>query len=340
MVTTVADVLDAAGHFKIDGRPVRARPLEGGHIHETWLIEGEGSKYVVQQLNTAIFGDLDAMTSNLRVVTESLDLPNRALETADGGLRWHAWRAFRYIEGAHRPGPAPPLDVVEEIGRAFGEFHRRAAAIDPDALAVTLPGFHDPPGRLRSLDGMAAEDPLGRLAAVGAELSAVDGHRHLAAAAGVIDPPNVPRRVAHFDAKADNVLVDDRNGRVRAIVDLDTVMAGSVLWDVGDLARSLTTTESEDAADASRVRFLQERFDALLHGYLAEADGFLTPAEHAGLTVAPVIVTFEQAVRFLADHLAGDRYYRVLRPSQNLERARTQLALLDSMLASGLGPRQ
>jgi Ser/Thr protein kinase RdoA (MazF antagonist) len=162
----------------------------------------------------------------------------------------------------------------------------------------------------------------------------------LATSAGAIDPPAVPCRVAHFDAKADNVLLDNDTGRVRAIVDLDTVMPGSVLWDVGDLARSLTTTEAEDVADASRVTFLQERFDALLGGYCREADAFLTPSEQAALTVAPAVVTFEQAVRFLTDHLAGDLYYRVAHAGHNLERARTQLALLESMLAAGLGPRQ
>ncbi|HWW52983.1 MAG TPA: aminoglycoside phosphotransferase family protein [Acidimicrobiales bacterium] len=340
-MTSAAEVLAAADHFTLEGRPpTSVCRLEGGHIHETWLVEGAGPKYVVQRLNSAIFGDLDAMMTNLLVVTEALDLPNRPVETPGGAFRWNEWRAFPYLEGTHRPGPAPSLDVVEEIGRAFGEFHCRAATIDPDRLAVTLPGFHDLSGRLRTLDRVVAEDPVGRGADVAPELAAVRRRRSLSTASESIDPPNVPRRVAHFDAKPDNVLLDNETGRVRAIVDLDTVMAGSVLWDVGDLARSLSTTEPEDAVDAGRVRFLDARFDALVRGYRREADRLLNPAEQAGLTVAPVIVTFEQAVRFLADHLAGDRYYRVTRAGHNLERARTQLALVESMLAAGLGPGQ
>ena len=337
-MTSPADVLAAAGHFRLEGGlPTTACRLEGGHIHETWLVAGGGPRYVVQRLNTKIFADLDAVMSNLVIVASALGLAARPLETTTGALRWGDWRVFPYIEGTHGPGVAPSLGAVEEIGRAFGEFHRLALAIDPDRLAVTVPGFHAPSARLRDLDRSVAEDRLDRHAAAAAELAAVDRHRDLATAARLIDPPQVPRRVAHFDAKADNVLLD-ATGQVRAIIDLDTVMAGSVLWDVGDLARSLTTTEPEDATDPSRVRFLEVRFDALLGGYRREADAFLTPEELAGLAVAPVIVTFEQAVRFLTDHVAGDRYYRVTQPGQNLERARTQLALLESMLAAGLGP--
>jgi Ser/Thr protein kinase RdoA (MazF antagonist) len=235
----------------------------------------------------------------------------------------------------------PGLDAVREIARAFGEFHRRATtAINPSVLRVTIPGFHDPPARLRALSKVIAEDPAGRLADVENEVAAVDRYRRLGDASLAMQPPQVPQRVVHFDAKADNVLLDDRTGRVRAIVDLDTVMPGSVLWDVGDLARSLTATEAEDELDASRVTFHQERFDALLDGYRSEADAFLTPAELSGLTLAPVVVTFEQAVRFLTDHLAGDTYYRIAHPGHNAQRARAQLALLGSMVAAGLGPGQ
>lgn len=338
-MTAAADVLAAASHFSIEGGPpTKACPLGSGHIHETWLVAGGGPRYVVQRLNTKIFADLDAVMSNLVVIADALGLATRPVKTTAGALRWGDWRALPYVEGTHSPGVAPPLGVVEEIGRAFGEFHRRALAIDPDRLVVTMPGFHDPSARLRALDRAVAENALDRRAEVAPELAAVDRHRDLADAARLIDPPHVPRRVAHFDAKADNVLLDGI-GQVRAIIDLDTVMAGSVLWDVGDLARSLTTTEPEDAADPSRVRFLEAQFDALLRGYRREADAFLTPGERAGLDVAPVIVTFEQAVRFLTDHVAGDLYYRVTHPGQNLQRARTQLALLESMLAAGLGPK-
>jgi Ser/Thr protein kinase RdoA (MazF antagonist) len=141
-------------------------------------------------------------------------------------------------------------------------------------------------------------------------------------------PPTVPLRVAHFDAKADNFVVDD-GGRVRALIDLDTVMSGSWLWDVGDLARSTTGTRAEDEPDD--MAFDGDRFAALIDGYRGETDPILTATERDGLALAPLIVTFEQAVRFLTDHLAGDVYYRVARTGHNLDRCRAQLALLESM---------
>jgi N-acetylhexosamine 1-kinase len=340
-VTAEGDVLEAAAHFRLGGEPHTATVLETGHIHETWILRTEaGTRFIVQRLNGVVFADLDALTANLALVTTALDLPNRPVPTREGDLRWGRWRLFPYLEDTRTVGLAPTLTEVEEIGRAFGEFHRRAQAIDAGRLAVTLPGFHDPSARLGVLDAVVAADGCGRTSATGPELAEIDAHRRLAAAAASIDPPAVPRRVAHFDAKADNVLLDRATGRATAIIDLDTVMAGSVLWDVGDLARSLTTTVAEDDPEPERVVFSDERFAALLLGYRREADNFLTEAEIAVLTVAPVVVTFEQAVRFLSDYLAGDTYYRVSRPEQNLQRCRTQLALLRSMLRAGLGPGQ
>jgi Ser/Thr protein kinase RdoA (MazF antagonist) len=340
-VTGERDVLEAAAHFRLGAEPRRATPLGTGHIHETWILRTEaGTRFIVQRLNAVVFADLDAVTANLALVTVALDLPNRPVLTSEGELRWGPWRLFPYLENTRTVGPAPTLTEVEEIGRAFGEFHRSAEAIDVGRLAVTLPGFHDPSARLVALDAVAAADPCGRASVAGPELAEVDANRDLAAAGASIDPPRVPRRVAHFDAKADNVLLDQATGRTLAIIDLDTVMAGSVLWDVGDLARSLTTTVPEDDPEPERVSFSDERFAALLLGYRREADAFLTEHEIAGLPVAPVVVTFEQAVRFLSDYLAGDSYYRVTRPEQNLQRSRTQLALLRSMLRAGLGPGQ
>jgi N-acetylhexosamine 1-kinase len=331
--------LEAATHFRLDSPPADATPIESGHIHETWVVRThDGRRFVLQRLNEVVFPDLDSVTRNLVQICAVLDLPNRPVLTTDDEPRWGRWRVFPYLEGTSVIGSEPTREEVEEVARAFGEFHRRAAALDPEQLAVTIPNFHDPSARLSALDMVVVADPIDRAKTVVAELEEVSNYRWLAGAAGAIDPPTVLRRVAHFDAKAANVLLDDATGRARAIIDLDTVMPGSVLWDVGDLARSLTATAPEDSRHPDRVGFSEDRFAVLVTGYRREADAFLTPAEIDGLTVAPVIVTFEQAVRFLTDYLAGDRYYRVARPAHNLDRGRTQLALLKAMLAAGLGP--
>jgi aminoglycoside phosphotransferase (APT) family kinase protein len=141
-----------------------------------------------------------------------------------------------------------------------------------------------------------------------------------------------PVRVAHFDAKPDNVLIDDATGTARAVIDLDTVSAGSLLWDVGDLVRGTACAVVEDCPSADLAVFNIDRYRAVMAGYLSEAGGALSGPERDGLAVAPLVVTLEQAARFLADHLDGDRYYRVSRPNHNLDRANVAIALLASML--------
>ena len=135
----------------------------------------------------------------------------------------------------------------------------------------------------------------------------------------------LPVRVAHYDAKAANLLA----GLTVVVVDLDTVMPGSVLWDVGDMVRSSTGTADEDAA---MVSFDPYRYRALVDAWLAEVDDLVTEDERAALPRAGPVTTFEQAVRFLTDHLRGDVYFRVTRPGENLDRARNQLDLLRSMV--------
>jgi Ser/Thr protein kinase RdoA (MazF antagonist) len=143
---------------------------------------------------------------------------------------------------------------------------------------------------------------------------------------------DVPRRVAHNDAKVDNLLFDDTTDRVVCVTDLDTVMAGPVLWDVGDLLRSATCRAPEDEIDLERVAMDLDLARAVLAGYRQEAAGWITEAEVALLSLSGVVLLHEQAARFLTDHLAGDVYFRIFRPGQNLDRCRVQIKLLSSML--------
>ena len=141
----------------------------------------------------------------------------------------------------------------------------------------------------------------------------------------------IPQRVVHNDAKISNVLLDQATGEALCVVDLDTVMPGLSLYDFGDMVRSMTTTAAEDEPDASRVAVELPLFEGLARGYLAAAADFLTSAERQHLVTAGKLITLEQAVRFLADHLRGDVYYKTQHPNHNLDRCRTQLTLLESI---------
>jgi len=235
------------------------------------------------------------------------------------------WRAWRRVTGA-APVPTSTPAAAREAGRLLGRFHRGVAGLDPAGLTETLPGFHDPGRRLAALRAAVAADPCGRVAGVAEEIARAEaGEPLVALAAGLT--ARVRRRVAHYDAKLDNVLF--ASDEAVCLVDFDTVMPGAWFWDVGDLLRSASSPAAED--DPERSVAVPALYRAVLDGYRAGLSDAATPAEVEAAGHAGAIVTYEQAVRFLTDWIAGDVYYRISRPTQNLDRARAQFRLLASM---------
>lgn len=315
------------------------RPFGAGHINDTWLAETPGGAYVVQRVNTAVFTDPAAVTANILTVYRHVagELLPEPVPTVDDEGQWMVsdgsgtWRAWRRVPGEPRPAADAGPAALGAAGRLLGRFHALLDDLDPGAVAETLPGFHDPGRRLAALRAAVAADPCERVATVREEIAMAETGAPLAELAAALTG-RVPQRVAHFDAKLDNVLFDGDDA-VR-LVDLDTLMPGAWFWDVGDLLRSGATTAAEDEPDPTRVSVAPERYEAILDGYRqGRADGGapLDAAEREAVEAAGAIITYEQAVRFLTDWIAGDVYYRVHRPDQNLDRARTQFALLASM---------
>lgn len=335
----------AARDFHLPGPPHLFGPLAGGLIHRSWVIEAGGERFVLQRLNRSVFRDLNAVMANIRIVTSHLahrfteshgdEAIRRTLTlvAARDGRDWieddegHAWRCTLYVEGSESRLEARTPDDAYEAGAAFGTFSRHLADLAAP-LAVTIPGFHDTAGRLRALREAVAADPLGRVARVQGELEAIREHEMLAH----ILPPllasgTIPERPAHNDAKIANVLFDTATGHALGVLDLDTVMPGTALHDVGDLIRSTVGSVPEDAAAGAPMRVRPELFAALTKGWFAGVGATFTRAERDLFVTAGRIITYEQAIRFLADHVAGDVYYPVERPDHNLDRARAQLSL-------------
>ena len=290
-------------------------------------------RVVHQRLNTRVFADVATLADNVRRVTEHLAGPLRLYLAGDGGPvavdgDGAVWRTLTYLDGT---ASSPRFDSPAEA-RAAASAAARLVADLADLPGPPLPeviaGFHDVRRRLADLDRAASLDPAGRVVACRPEIDAVR------AVAGVADTVAVaradgrlPGRTVHNDAKADNVLFDAASGAAVALVDLDTVGPGTVLFDVGDLVRSGASTGPDDAGpDAVGVR--HDVVDAVLTTYAEAGNEFLTAAEVALLPLAGPLMTLEAAARFLTDHLEGDTYYPVDRPGHNLLRARTQLRLL------------
>jgi Ser/Thr protein kinase RdoA (MazF antagonist) len=327
----------AARAFDVAGSVVSVRPHPTGHINDGYLVTTDRRRYLLQRLNPSVLTDPDAVMANIVAVTEHLRAkgePTLTLVRARGDEpSWRddagvAWRMYLYLEAAHPLDVRSPHDAAI-VGRAFGRVHRLLADLDPGRLRVSMPGFHDPGRRVAQMEAAVEADPHDRLRDACSFVDALRTLRHVIDADSAL--AGLPERVAHNDAKAANLLVDEIGGRPPLVVDLDTVMPGSVLWDVGDMIRSSTGTPDEATATVS---FDTDRYQALVDSWLAEAGDLLTQQERDAVPAAGLVATFEQAVRFLTDHLLGDVYFRVTRPGQNLERAANQLNLLRSMAST------
>jgi Ser/Thr protein kinase RdoA (MazF antagonist) len=359
-LTDPARVRDLVGRFDLDAELDGVEPLPGGHINESYVATcrlGRGPvRFLLQGLNPDVFPDARRVMENVARVTEHLwavlagwagpDAGRRALRLVPAregtafveDQRGRAWRLYRFIEDTvTRQQPTGAADV-ERAARAFGTFQRDVASLPGPRLHETIPHFHDTPRRVEALEHAVECDVANRAAGAREAIARVLARSDLAPA--LVDAAargELPERVVHNDAKISNVLFDASSGEALCVVDLDTVMPGLSLYDFGDLVRSMAARAAEDECDLRRVRLEPELFAATARGYLAATGDLLSVPERELLVPAAQVIVYEQAARFLTDHLNGDRYYRIARPDQNLDRCRSQLALLESLLAQEPG---
>ena len=334
--------------FAVPGAFVSSEPHGSGHIHDTYLAtyahRAAERHVILQRLNTGVFPDTERLMANIQAVTATLrtglaqrpDAARRALQlipAASGecfvvGPAGDHWRCFAFVDDSASFDIADTPERARGAARAFGEFAARLSSYRGPRLHETIAGFHDTPLRLRALDCAAKEDSLRRRSHADPEWRRVLELAPIAPLLTVaLDRGGVPERIAHNDAKINNVLFDARTGEALCVIDLDTTMPGTVLSDFGDLVRTATCRAPEDCVDLHRVTMSAELYRAVLDGYLEGAAPILGEAERALMPTAGVVIAFETGVRFLTDHLLGDRYFHVTHPEQNLDRARCQLHL-------------
>jgi thiamine kinase-like enzyme len=300
-----------------------------GHINDTFKVETtSGVRYILQRVNTDIFPP-EMLKENVIRVTEHLKAKGiKSLEVI--GYE-NPWRLYAFLEGYQSVDLVTNPAEAELAAGAFAKFQNDLADLPSPRLGDIIPKFHDTVNRLKLLDEAAAADVKGRKASVAAELAFIDARREEAAKiVTMMANGEIPERITHNDTKINNVMLAADGTNV--VIDLDTTMPGSALYDFGDMVRTSTAAAAEDEKDISKVYSKKEYFEALVKGYLAQAK-FLTEAEKANLAFSGRLITLTIGIRFLTDYLAGDTYFRTAYPEHNLVRCRTQLKMVESMEA-------
>ena len=333
---------DIVRNFIID---VDVAAYGNGHINDTYIADSE-PRYILQRINHAIFKKPDEVMSNILGVTEFLrgkitaagGDPDRetltVIKTKDGESYYKTedgnyFRMYKYIENSVGYEMVENPEQFYEAAKAFGKFQRMLSDYPVEKLYDTIPLFHDTRKRFADFKKAVDDNIAGRKALVEKEIAFVLARE--ADASVVVDAiadGRVPLRVTHNDTKLNNVLLDATNGKGVCVIDLDTVMPGSLLYDYGDALRFGASTGAEDEVDLDKISFDLELFEAFTKGFLEEAGGDLTPTEIELLPFSAKLLTYECGMRFLGDYLNGDTYFKIHRENHNLDRARTQFKLV------------
>ena len=345
--------IEMARRFALPQGEITAEPYGNGHINDTLCVcvkTQEGTcRYIMQRVNRYVFKRPEDVIANIARVTEYLrgiiaaeggDPARETLTlvpTADGKLFAYdedgeLWRMYLFIEGTiSRDLPDTP-ELFALSGAAFGRFQRQMGGFPAASLVESIPDFHNTPARYAQLMDAVARNEAGRLGEVGEELAFCRRYeREVHTLLDALAAGEIPLRVTHNDTKLNNVLLDAQTGRGVCVIDLDTVMPGLAAYDFGDSIRFGANTAEEDERDLSKVSLSLPMFEAFARGFLGEAGQVMGRREIELLPMGAKLMTLECGMRFLADYLNGDKYFRIHRPGHNLDRARTQFALVRSM---------
>ena len=339
-----------AAHFQIEGKIAEVKPLGNGLINTTYMVvtEGDAPDYVLQNINNAIFPDVDLLMNNIVAVTGHIRAKLEAIDTLDidrkvlhfvpcqCGKYYYEhegkyWRVMVFIpETVSKSGVTPESSYI--VGETFGDFQASLADI-PAQLGESIKDFHNIEFRLQQLKEAMEADKMGRLAEtreIADEL--MKRAEDMTRSERLFREGKLPKRICHCDTKVDNILFD-QDGKVLCVIDLDTVMPNFIFSDFGDFLRSAANTGKEDDKDLDNVNFNMDIFKAFTEGYLKSARCFLTPLEIENLPYAAALFPYMQTVRFLADYINGDTYYKTQYPEHNLVRSKAQFKLLQSVEA-------
>lgn len=331
------------------GLEADAKPYGNGHINDTYILAD--SKHILQKINTNIFKNPDELMQNILNVTEFLkkkigaqggDTERETLtvvKTTDGKLYYEdengeVYRVYKFIERTRTVESAGSEDDLYQAGVAFGYFQKLLSDFPVEKLYETIKDFHHTPKRVEALKAAIAEDKAGRASSVQKEIEfALDFAKDAAVVVDGMADGSISMCVTHNDTKINNILFEEDSSKAVCIIDLDTVMPGSLLYDVGDALRVGGSTAAEDETDLGKVHFNEKAFEAFAKGYLSEVKDVLTEKELELLPFGVRLMTYECGIRFLTDYLNGDTYFKIHREHHNLDRARNQFKLVADLAA-------
>ena len=346
--TNLLEIIKAFPEF---GHYLGYKPVSDGHINDTYIVEysladGTIIRYLLQRINVNVFkkplelmDNVIGVTSFLREkITANGGDPMRetltVYPTKDGKNCYMAedggcWRLYNFVENTFSINELTNPEDFRNAALTFGNFQNLLADYPIDTLYDTIPDFHNTVARFNNLKIAIEKNASGRKCFAVPEIEfALAREKDCGVITSLLGTEQVPVRVTHNDTKLNNVLFDKTTKKGICVVDLDTVMPGSVLYDFGDSIRFGANTAAEDEKDLSKVSLSLEYFKAYVDGFLETAGDSLTEKEIELLPFAAKLLTFECGMRFLADYLDGDVYFKVSYPEHNLVRARTQFKLV------------
>lgn len=326
--------------FDLGGEIENIEPYGEGHINSTFLITTKDKKFILQKINTNVFKKPGDVMENIFFVTEFLKKKGEetlnVVKTKTGALMKEKdnnyYRVYDFIDDAISYQIASDKVVFENVGEAFGHFQQCLSDFDASVLNETIARFHDTPNRFNDFKTAVSENAVDRLKTCEAEVKFVmDREDTFDKVVKGIEDGKIPLRVTHNDTKLNNILMNPETKKARAVIDLDTVMPGSMLYDFGDSIRFGTNTAAEDEKDLNLVHFDIELFRAFAKGFCGALGESMTELEKELLPYSAYLMTMECGMRFLGDYLSGDTYFATKYPEHNLVRCRTQFKLASEM---------
>ncbi len=343
-------------HFTFEGTYSSVKEMTSGNINSTYKLtyttsDGATKRYVLQKINTVAFKDPTVLMTNIQLVSnhitaamarKKLDYDRHTLEyvpTKQGGYlckteNGEYWRAYIYIDNVTAYDSIEDPRHFYEAGRGFGEFQRYLFDFPAEKLVATIPDFHNTTKRFYDFVAAVAEDRAGRVKHLESEIDFFfDRRKMMNRIIALTEAGILPERVTHNDTKLNNVLIDNVTGKAVCVIDLDTVMPGSILYDYGDAIRFGASTAAEDEPDTSKISVDMKLFREFTNGFVGEIAHTITEDEIKNLPLGVLVITCELAMRFLTDYINGDEYFKVNYPEHNLVRAHAQMKLLDEFEA-------